>query len=631
MIEFYKSDAVIEELKKMEDIEPDQIDGSYELMRKTIEAYSNLKDYHLINYSDFYLLYLTSISTFWGGVEERVKTIQECSLPAIDKESLCNLWKEIDSKGRREKYRFYELGVAIPMRIERLNELKLDKLKRSSKDHLFQEFIRILIEIQSLDDEEQIFKKLSCFFSLPCEGFDLVLISTIMHLNKPHVFPLIDINVGSKSIYELIGIDLQKWNSITTYIDNCKCIKKYRDLNLSFLNYRIFDVVAKEVTDIDHIRKYGKWFIHLREIIQSFKTMNPIAQLVYIAPVVFFVGSLGENPRLLLTLYLFLTILVFLRIIRFDFYNHDENDFYGDWSASEQLFDIISISCLVACWIAGTILLLFLGVKIFWVKVGFSVLKNQYIRFRDSIPDEWLLFLKNNGVSLFGPIIGGFITMIGVVITIKADNKKTTEEKYDQARPEIFFVYNKPELHIIPNIINLPVVNCEELEDVKMTKLTEMYLCNYGELLFSLDISIRYREHINQVNESKMRIQYSRNNESDNIPVLDKKNGVLICLLIPSDIRSYLQEHNLSSIAFLEISISYLDRFSNYYTESFAIWQPSSIRIDSPNNNEYFLHNAFYILPRSTHAHRKKKKNLWIQKGGLLSKRSKGFVDEERL
>ena len=37
--------------------------GCYELMRKTIEAYSKLKDFSVLDYKDLNLVYLTTVGT----------------------------------------------------------------------------------------------------------------------------------------------------------------------------------------------------------------------------------------------------------------------------------------------------------------------------------------------------------------------------------------------------------------------------------------------------------------------------------------------------------------------------------------------------------------------------------------
>ena len=57
----YNAKELIEYLQKQPDIIPDSYDGSYELCRETIRAYSRIADYRGIDYRDLNTVYL-----MWG-------------------------------------------------------------------------------------------------------------------------------------------------------------------------------------------------------------------------------------------------------------------------------------------------------------------------------------------------------------------------------------------------------------------------------------------------------------------------------------------------------------------------------------------------------------------------------------
>ena len=67
-------------LKKKPEMDPDQHDGCYELMKETIAAYSKLRDFSAIDYKDLNLVYLTTVGTWKQGVESKKNTIEESHL-----------------------------------------------------------------------------------------------------------------------------------------------------------------------------------------------------------------------------------------------------------------------------------------------------------------------------------------------------------------------------------------------------------------------------------------------------------------------------------------------------------------------------------------------------------------------
>lgn len=77
MAEEYDVQAIMNALKEKEEMDPDQHDGCYELMRETIEAYGKIDDYSTLDYKDLNLVYLTTVGTWKQGIEGKKKTVNE--------------------------------------------------------------------------------------------------------------------------------------------------------------------------------------------------------------------------------------------------------------------------------------------------------------------------------------------------------------------------------------------------------------------------------------------------------------------------------------------------------------------------------------------------------------------------
>ena len=73
----YNVQAIMDDLRKIGDLNPDQHDGSYELMNETIQAYSEMSDYSPLDYRDLNLVYLTTVGTWKQSISSKKKTIDD--------------------------------------------------------------------------------------------------------------------------------------------------------------------------------------------------------------------------------------------------------------------------------------------------------------------------------------------------------------------------------------------------------------------------------------------------------------------------------------------------------------------------------------------------------------------------
>ncbi len=94
---------IIERLKDTKEMDPDKHDGSYELMRATVEAYRDV-DENELDYKDLNTVYLMSVGTWKHGVPVKKETIEKSHLAKDLRERLYELLDELTEKSRRGEY-----------------------------------------------------------------------------------------------------------------------------------------------------------------------------------------------------------------------------------------------------------------------------------------------------------------------------------------------------------------------------------------------------------------------------------------------------------------------------------------------------------------------------------------------
>lgn len=253
-------------LKKQSEIIPDEYDGSYELMRETINAYSNIEDFSVLDYTDINLIYNMAITTFKDSCEEKKERVRKNEhLPVELKNKLLEVIDKIWEKAVLNEYNnnevpeFYK-GKEQPffgMFVAGNKSFKHYEDKPGWNARI-QKFIKMLVDINLLPDsisDEEIFKISEPVVNYPVAGLQAVTVSYILHCLKPYTFPIVHGINGSddfEDIFSDLGISLKQKQSAETYIANCKNIKKFRDTHFSFKNYRIFDLASRRVKIFKH-------------------------------------------------------------------------------------------------------------------------------------------------------------------------------------------------------------------------------------------------------------------------------------------------------------------------------------------------------------------------------------------
>lgn len=233
-------EMIMEDLKEEEEIIPDEHDGSYELMRETIRSYMKVKDTSVLDYNDLNLIYLMSVGTWKKSIDKRKDTINESNLPKREKQRLIGAMERIWQNAINEKY---ENIVGNKPSLGMFGTGFFSFKGKTDKNTVVR-FINLCTEIIDMDDDEDIFNKAEEVLDEDIRGMKAASASMILHCLKPYTFPIFNSNMGNGNIFERLGVDLAKKTEIYTYIKNCREVKRFRDENFDFKNYRVFDIAA---------------------------------------------------------------------------------------------------------------------------------------------------------------------------------------------------------------------------------------------------------------------------------------------------------------------------------------------------------------------------------------------------
>lgn len=254
----YDVDRIMHVLKEKEEIIPETHDGCYLLMRATIQAYSHLEDYSAIDFHDLNLVYLTSVGTWKHGIRAKKKTVEESHLLPEDERRLMSLWDEVWTRAGEGQYSNREIISGSTQHIGMFGTGLLSFENKTTADHA-REFIRMCVDILPMEDDEAIYNRAEQVLTTSFKGMQAAAASMVLHCLKPYTFPILNSNMGSDNIFEVLGIPLVKWGNLDTYISNCRKIKAFRDENFAFKNYRVFDMAAWTLKNYVKGHKTGRF------------------------------------------------------------------------------------------------------------------------------------------------------------------------------------------------------------------------------------------------------------------------------------------------------------------------------------------------------------------------------------
>lgn len=248
------NEQLLDKLKNAVDIVPDKHDGSYELVRETVEAYASMDSLHDIDYNDLELLYYMAIGTWQINIDKKKKAVSKSHLPNDQKTRLISLLDKVQKnadigayENSNEKHSIGMFGTGF-MSVVGAASIKLNEQQQVDEwNRQIRDFVSMLADIGRMTDDEEMFARANSVFSKGVRGIQAGTASEILHCFKPYTFPILN-SVGVKG-YVMLVESLEKPSELKSYINNCKKIKGFRDKELTIKNYRTFDRLFWEVAD----------------------------------------------------------------------------------------------------------------------------------------------------------------------------------------------------------------------------------------------------------------------------------------------------------------------------------------------------------------------------------------------
>ena len=105
----FKENSVLDKIMNNPDIDPDKHDGSYELVRETINSLSKL-DADKIEIKDLDMLYSMSLGTWKMGISVRIDRINNSNLPDEEKQRLKTVLNKLVKNAKEQAYSNMEEG-----------------------------------------------------------------------------------------------------------------------------------------------------------------------------------------------------------------------------------------------------------------------------------------------------------------------------------------------------------------------------------------------------------------------------------------------------------------------------------------------------------------------------------------
>ena len=235
-------------LKVSKDIDPDVHDGSYELVRETVRAFSALPAGHEFNFADLDLVYLMTI--IFNSTDRNKNAIMASSLPQNEKDRLANILENVWNKAQENTY---ENIAKKPMSVGMFGTGFYTFNKPTSDPALPRKVISSLIAIANTADADEIYQHLKDNYKNAIKGIGVAAFSVMAHCLNPRMFPIVNNNEGFGNVFLMAGFKEFQGKTISDYAQFSQELSKYRDHTFSFKNYRIMDLIARMTVNIDFI------------------------------------------------------------------------------------------------------------------------------------------------------------------------------------------------------------------------------------------------------------------------------------------------------------------------------------------------------------------------------------------
>ena len=252
-------ERLYEDIKKAPDLIPNEYDGSYELMDSIIREYSKLSSLSDITYLDLNAVYGMAIGTWKLSIEKKKDYVNKTCLPSDSKERINEVLDHVWDRACRDDYqhdtkKFIEENInpdfTYDYPIVGMFGTGFYSFHNTTEEQA-QRFIQMCVEIQDMEDDNEMFFVVEAAMEKEINGVAAGSLSVVLHCLKPYSFPILNSNYKGETIYPIFGVELKNIKSSSSFADNCRIIKKYRDENFGRINYRVFDVFSLKLDEYE--------------------------------------------------------------------------------------------------------------------------------------------------------------------------------------------------------------------------------------------------------------------------------------------------------------------------------------------------------------------------------------------
>lgn len=237
---------IIDELKRKNEIQPNEFDGTYRSVREAVECYAKLRKTTLIDYHDLELLYYLSLGIWKNDKNEWELRIQKSHLLHNDKRELEISLEKIWSSGAKMLYSH----IVEKQEMEFLTApFSFKESLIAEKAEAIQFFFKMCINLSGLETDNKLLVTAQKMINsqLKDSGLPVFVMSRILHCLKPFTFPILGERATDSLVFNSIGLELKPPGDITQYIINCHKIIDFRNSNFKFKNLRAFDVMSWQI------------------------------------------------------------------------------------------------------------------------------------------------------------------------------------------------------------------------------------------------------------------------------------------------------------------------------------------------------------------------------------------------
>lgn len=231
-------------LKVSPEINPDQHDGSYELVREAVASYSRLEDFSSLTFADIDLIYRFSVIT--KNKETYYNAIDKTTLSDTEKNRLKGIVDSVWSKAESSFYSNHEdETTSVGMFGDSLHTFNKPQ-KGYDTDIPF----KLMSAFKYIADHnaQENYTYIKNNLSSNIKGVSYGSFSTIAHCLKPNDFPISNSNQGFGNVFKDLGISIIDTGILSDYAKNCENIIEYvRNNNFPFRNFRVFDLISRMI------------------------------------------------------------------------------------------------------------------------------------------------------------------------------------------------------------------------------------------------------------------------------------------------------------------------------------------------------------------------------------------------